>query len=81
MAVEDQLREIRTRISQVQSQKARATVEHENAVARRDAAKKTLKEEFGVETTEDAKRVLAELQTELNDAVAAVESKLSEAGA
>lgn len=81
MAIEDKIREIRTSISQAQGKTARAQVEHDNATERRSSAQKTLKEDFGVETNEDAKRVLVELQTELDDAVTKIESALAEAGA
>lgn len=81
MAIEDKIREIRTSISQAQGKKARAQVEYDNAVERRNSAKKSLKEDFGVETNDDAKRVLNELQTELDATVTKVEQSLAEAGA
>lgn len=81
MAIEDQLREIRTTISQVQSKKARAAVELDNAKERLKTAQSTLKDEFGVETTDEARAKLTELQSELDKAVAEVESALAEAGA
>lgn len=81
MAIEDQLREIRTTISQVQSKKARAAVELDNAKERLKVAQATLKDEFGVETTEEARAKLTELQAELDAAVAEVELALQEAGA
>ena len=40
-----------------------------------------LKDEFGVETTDEARTKLTELQSELDKAVAEVESALAEAGA
>lgn len=80
-AIEDQIREVRGTIAQVQSKKARAAVEWENAKSRLADARKVLEEEFDVRTTEDAKAKLAELRAELNDAVAEVETALAEAGA
>lgn len=81
MAIEDQIREIRTSISQAQGRKARAQVEHDNAIERQNTAKSTLKEDFGVSTNDDAKRVLTELQDELDSAVVKIEAALAEAGA
>lgn len=81
MAIEDQLRELRTAISQAQGRKARAQVELDNAEARVEEASKTLKEDFGVETKEQAREKLTELQAELDAAVAEVEAALEEAGA
>lgn len=81
MSVEDKLREIRTSISQVQGKKARAQVEFEAATERRELARRTLKEEFQVETNDDARAKLAQLQGELDDSVAAVVKALEEAGA
>ena len=80
MAIEDALREIRTQISQAQGRKARAEVELEGAQARKTAARATLKE-FGVETTADAKAVLASLEAELETAVTQTQEALAEAGA
>lgn len=81
MSIEDQLREIRTRISQVQGRKARAQVEHENATERLTSAKASLKADFGVETNAEAKEKRATLEAELEAVVADVQKELAEAGA
>lgn len=81
MAIEDQLREIRTTISQVQGKKARAQVELDNANERLETARTTLKEDFGVETTDEARTKLTDLQAELESVVAEVERALEESGA
>lgn len=80
-SLEDQIREIRTAISAVQGRKVRAAVELENAQDRLRTAKDTLKTEFGVSTTAEAREMLDRLQNELNEALVAVEVALSEAGA
>lgn len=79
--IEDQIRELRTAISTVQGKKARAAVELDNAKDRLAEARKVLKDEFGVSTTEDAKEKLEALRAELADAVSGIESLLQEAGA
>lgn len=81
MAIEDTLRELRTSISQAQSRKARAAVELDNAKERLKASQATLRDEFGVATTDDARTKLTALQGELDAAVAEVEKQLAEAGA
>jgi len=80
-STEDQIREIRGSIAQVQSKKVRAAVELENAKARLADARKVLKSEFGVSTTEEAKAKLAELRAELDATVVEVEEALALAGA
>lgn len=79
--VEEELRSIRSQISTVQTKKARAQVEYDNAVERANTAKKTLKEEFGVSTTEDAKALLTNLEAELASAIENAKSGLAQAGA
>lgn len=81
MALQDDLRSIQLQISQVQAKKARATVESDNATAKRATAKSTLKQEFGVETTEDAKAMQVKLEEALDSAVLAVRKALAESGA
>lgn len=81
MSLDDNLRTIQTRISQVQGKRARAQVEQENALSKLTTAKATLKEEFGVVSNEDAKAKLAELEATLVETVSAVELELEAAGA
>jgi chromosome segregation ATPase len=80
VAIEDQIRDLRTSISQAQSTVTRAQVGLETAKARQTASDETLRS-FGVESKEDARTKLEELQAELDAAVADVEAKLQEAGA
>lgn len=79
--LEDDLRSIQQQISQAQSKIARASVERDNASAKRASAKKVLKEEFEVETTAEAKDMLIELEATLDLKVASVRAALTEAGA
>jgi len=81
MALDDDLRTIQTRISQLNSKKARAEVELDNATAKKNAARAALKEEFGVSTTADAKQKQAELEEALTTVVSEIEAELEEAGA
>lgn len=79
--IEDRLRSIQARMSSAQAQRARAEVEVEHAKKARDEAKETLKNEFGVVTSDDLKSLRAELTKELEDSIAEAESALNDAGA
>lgn len=81
LALDEELRSIRTKISAVQARKARAEVMKENAQAALKQARSTLAEEYGVSTPADAKTVLTELSDELEKAVAQVRQELEAAGA
>lgn len=79
--IEDQIREVRTAISQANARVTRAQVERDSAQTRLDEATRTLQEEFGVETREDAKAQLIELQEQLQREIQQAEEKLAEADA
>lgn len=81
MALDDELRTIQTKISQLTARKTRAEIELDNATAKRTEAQATLKEEFGVSTTAEAQAKLVELRAYLTDVIAEVESELEAAGA
>lgn len=81
MALEDQIREARTAISQATARKTRAQVELDNAEARLETANATLKDDFEVSTKEEARAKLTELQEALQEKLAQVEEELAEAGA
>lgn len=81
MALDEDLRSIRTRISSAQAKKARAEVVFETAQQSLQAARSKLKEEFGVTTGAEAKEMLVSLTNELDDAVKLVRSELESAGA
>ena len=79
--MEDDLREIRTRISTANAKKARAHAEHDAAVARRDLAVQTLQDDFGVSTKEEISAKLEELRSDLATQTARIEEELEAAGA
>ncbi len=81
MAIEDDLRRIQTRTSQVQAKRARASVERDNAVEKRDAAKAALKEEFGVSTNDEVREKLGALRDELATTLTDLDAELTAAGA
>ena len=72
MTSEDDLRNIKLRISQAQSKQARAQVELETAQERRDRALKALKDDFGISTAEDIAQVHTALQSTVDDELAKV---------
>lgn len=76
MSNEAALRDIKSRISQKVSTRARAEVELETATKSREAALKTLKEDFGVQTAEDIQRIFDSLQAEVDDSIAEIVSIL-----
>lgn len=78
---EDKIREYRTAASQKAAKKARAEAELDAAIAREDQARAALKSEFGVESNEEAKALNAQLQAELAEKQAEIETALAEAGA
>ena len=79
--VEDRLRAAQTRLSQEHAAKARAEVEQENAQKIIAEVKSELKESYGVVTGAELKEVRTNLDSELEAAVAEVESKLETASA
>lgn len=81
MALEDDIKKMRDRISAVQAKKARAAVELDNAKERLDAARAILKDDFGVETTTEARAKLDELRAQLATEMETIEELLTKAGA
>lgn len=81
MTIEDRIRDLRGSISVAQAKKARAAVELDSAKARLADARKTLKDDYGVTTNEEAKAVQAQLKAELDSTIEEIEAALSEAGA
>jgi hypothetical protein len=79
--IEDQIREVRTAISQATARKTRAEIEKEAAQARLDEATATLQDEFNVSSREEARDILLQLQRDLQEEIAAAEEKLAEAEA
>lgn len=81
MSIEDELSSIRSQISQVQSKKARAQVEHEQASARLADGRAALLEKFEIHKVEDADSVRKSLEMQLEETLEGVRSRLAEAGA
>lgn len=79
--IELELRGLQQRIAQAQNAQTRAEVERDNAKAQIAETKKALKEQFGVETVEDAKALLKAKEEELQAELAKAEDLLVEAGA
>lgn len=79
-SLEDRLSGLRTAIADAQQGKARA--DHELAVAqdREARALQALSEEFGVTSLEHARTELVRREAQLDDACAAAERALEEAG-
>lgn len=81
MALEDDLRERRQRITAASAKKSRAEAEYDSALERLSLAQKTLKDEHGVETVAQGKKKLTELKTNLDEVLAEADAMLEEAGA
>lgn len=81
MSIETRIREYRQGASQAQAKKARAQAELDAAAERVTASRAALKEQFGVETSEEARALQAQLQAELAEKEAAIEAAFAEAGA
>lgn len=79
--VDEKLQDAESRISTQNSRIARAEVEKEQAQATLEQVRTALKEEFGIETGADVKRVREELESSLLEEVAKIEAELDAAGA
>lgn len=77
--LQERLRRVQTLSSQATATKARAEVEKENATRTVAEVKAELQEKHGVVTSDDLKRVRAELQEELESALQEAESALEKA--
>jgi hypothetical protein len=79
MALDDDLRSIRSQISDARGRQARAQVQADNARTKVAEGKATLQKDFGVVTNEEAKAKLVELEAALEAEVASVKHSLAEA--
>jgi hypothetical protein len=70
------VRETKSRIDMAQTRRHRALIERENAQAALGRAKDALKAEFGVETPEEARVVMAKLQAEVESTLTAARAAL-----
>lgn len=80
VTVEQDLADIRSRVSRAQAARARAEFEHEQASKRLDDAKLALMNEFGVQRNEDIKALLQRLSDEYNEELRTIEQELEKAG-
>ncbi len=78
--VEDQLAALRKQITAAQNKKARAAVDLENASDRLDQARLALKQEYGVETTAEARAALEKLRSDLTASMDEIQELLTAAG-
>lgn len=81
MSFEDEIREKRQIVSQKEAERVRAQTELDAAERRLAEARKTLQDDFGVTTTEEAKAMQASLQAELAQIEADIEKAFQDAGA
>lgn len=79
MSVEEQIRDLKARITQAQARVARATVERENASAALERSRAALWTEFAVRNPDEAKAKLAELEATLAAELEAVRAALADA--
>jgi hypothetical protein len=79
--MDDPIQALRDRIAAAQRQRLRAEHTRDAATAAAHTAAQTLRDEFGVETAEQAKTCLAELRRSLADELATITAALDEIGA
>jgi methylphosphotriester-DNA--protein-cysteine methyltransferase len=79
-SVEGRVQAIKAQIAVVQQHRARRQVELDTVKASLAHNRNILKEEFGVDTVEQARARLTELEEELEQALLEVEQALSEVG-
>lgn len=79
--LDDQVREIKARIDNAARQRARSEAERDSAQSMVDRVRHQLREEFGVDSPEEARAVLAQLEAELQAAVTEIKSSLEVIGA
>jgi adenylyl- and sulfurtransferase ThiI len=70
------VRDTKSRIDLAQTRRARALVEREQAEAALARAREALRTEFGVETPDQAREVMAKLDAEVETALAEARAKL-----
>ena len=81
MPTDEEIRDLRLRISQAQQSKTRAQMATDQALERKEEAVRVLVEEFGVTDRETAKAMLVRLRDELTAEVDAATEALEAAGA
>lgn len=77
--IENRISNLKHHMAEAQARNARAIVEKENAQATLDATNKALKEEFGVDSIEEALELEKKIEAALTAAVAKAEATLEKA--
>jgi ATP phosphoribosyltransferase regulatory subunit HisZ len=80
-AIDVQLAALRTAINDATRKRARAQVEHDQATESLRSTQQALKDEFGVENTEQAKAKLVQLRAAVDEALAEAQQALEAANA
>ena len=80
-AIDVQLAALRTAINDATRKRARAQVEHDQATESLRSTQQALKDEFGVENTEQAKAKLVQLRAAVDEALAEAQRALAAASA
>lgn len=76
MDLEQEIRELKTRLENAGRMRSRAEYEREQALQSVANAKRTLQDEFGVGSLEEAKDLLVLLRTELQQCITEVKQAL-----
>jgi hypothetical protein len=79
--IESRLASIRSRISTATQEEARNELLRENALATKKRVLASLKEDFDVDSLEEAERLVKKLKKALEEEMTSVESGLDELGA
>lgn len=80
-AIDAQLAALRDQINDATRKRARAQVEHDQATESLRSTQQALKDEFGVENTEQAKAKLVQLRAAVDEALAEAQRALEAANA
>jgi NADP-dependent 3-hydroxy acid dehydrogenase YdfG len=75
--IEQQVQEIKNKIATAQKKQVRAEHVYDSAKAAVEKIKDRLKDEFGVETVEEAQAMLSNLEVELNKSLESAREALS----
>jgi hypothetical protein len=81
MDIQERLDSLQERINSATQQEARHEVLRERAMAEREEALKTLKEKFGVDSVEEAQKLLLKLEKSLKKDIEKLETQLDNMGA
>jgi hypothetical protein len=80
LSIEDRVQNIKTKVANAQREQIRAEQVYDSAKASAEKIRDKLKAEFGVETAEEAKQMLATLKAKLEDSLNQAQRGLDEIG-